>query len=195
MRLTLCFLLLITFSSIQAQIIDSLPYHQIPDYPEGYTSGNIVSRLIDGLGFRYYWATEGLTEKDLAYRPSEDARNTLETIEHIYSLSRAIVNAPSQRPNVRGEREELTYEELRSKTLRNFEQASKLLLGKTEKDIADFPIIFQRGEEKFEFPFWNLINGQIADAIYHTGQIVTLRRASGNPINPKVNVFMGRTGE
>ena len=43
------------------------------------------------------------------------------------------------------------------------------------------------------FPFWNMINGPISDAIWHSGQVVANRRASGNPINPKVNVFIGKT--
>jgi hypothetical protein len=37
-----------------------------------------------------------------------------------------------------------------------------------------------------------MINGPIADALWHAGQVVTLRRVSGNPINPKVSVFNGR---
>jgi hypothetical protein len=31
--------------------------------------------------------------------------------------------------------------------------------------------------------------------IHHSGQLVLLRRMSGNPINPKVNVFLGVTGK
>jgi len=63
-----------------------LPYFQIPDYPESYSAYTVAARVIDGLGFRYYWATEGLTEKDLVYRPSEEARSMLETIDHIQNL-------------------------------------------------------------------------------------------------------------
>ena len=29
--------------------------------------------------------------------------------------------------------------------------------------------------------------------LWHCGQVVTNRRASGNPINSKVNVFVGKT--
>ena len=58
-----------------------LPYSQIPDYPDSYASGNVLSRLVDGLGFRYYWATEGLTQKDLDFKPSEGARSTYETMQ------------------------------------------------------------------------------------------------------------------
>jgi hypothetical protein len=42
-----------------------------------------------------------------------------------------------------------------------------------------------------EFPFWNQLNGPIADCIWHTGQIVSFRRSSGNPFTEKANVFMG----
>ncbi|MBL4904447.1 MAG: hypothetical protein JKZ00_00090, partial [Flavobacteriaceae bacterium] len=55
-------------------------YYEIPPAPKEYTAGTVASRMVDGLGFRYYWATEGLTEKDLAFRPNSEARTTLETI-------------------------------------------------------------------------------------------------------------------
>ena len=38
----------------------TLPYYQIPDYPSSYNAATVAARTIDGLGFRYYWATEGL---------------------------------------------------------------------------------------------------------------------------------------
>ena len=67
--------------------------------------------------------------------------------------------------------------------------------GKTPNDVEDYNVIFKRGDREYEFPFWNLINGQISDAIYHTGQVVMMRRASGNPIDPTVDVFMGKNRE
>ena len=30
------------------------------------------------------------------------------------------------------------------------------------------------------------------DALYHVGQVVSYRRAAGNPIDPQVNVFLGK---
>ena len=68
-----------------------LPFSEIADYPTEYTPTNVISRLIDGLGYRFYWATESLTENDLYYKPSEDSRSTMEVIEHIYGLSLMIV--------------------------------------------------------------------------------------------------------
>ena len=32
-------------------------------------------RMIDGLGFRYYWSTDGLRAKDLAYQPKGEGQN------------------------------------------------------------------------------------------------------------------------
>lgn len=173
-----------------------LPYRQIPDYAEDYRSGNVVARFIDGLGFRYYWATEGLTEKDLAYKPSKKARTTLETLQHICNLSQTIVDASQQKPtNMPLDFSALSFEELRAKTLTNIEAASKAMLGKKNKHLKKHKIIFKRNDKQSEYPYWNMMNGPIADAIYHTGQVVSFRRASGNPINPNISVLQGKLRE
>ena len=39
-------------------------------------------------------------------------------------------------------------------------------------------------------PFWHIINGPIADALTHVGQINSFRRLVGNP-TPKAQVFLG----
>lgn len=71
----LFFFLIISSACAQKTMTPELPYKQIPEYPEQYTSGNVIARFIDGLGYRYYWATEGLREQDLAYKPSEKGKN------------------------------------------------------------------------------------------------------------------------
>jgi len=76
-----------------------LPYYQIPDYPETYTAGSVAARMVDGLGFRYYWATEGLRDLDLQYKPSEEGRTCAQTIDHIYGLSNVILNTTKKRIN------------------------------------------------------------------------------------------------
>ena len=70
-----------------------LPFSSIPKAPVNYSASNSISRMIQGLGFRYHWATEGLKAKDLKYRPTEESRSTMGTIQHIYSLSKTILNA------------------------------------------------------------------------------------------------------
>ena len=97
---------------------ENLPYHEIPEYPQGYTPETVAARMIDGLGFRYFWATQGLTKKDLEYKPSDEARSTAETIDHIHGLSLTIVNASLNKPNVfPRDDEELTFEQKRALTL------------------------------------------------------------------------------
>lgn len=174
---------------------EQLPYYQIPDYPESYTPGTVIARMIDGLGFRYYWATEGLTEKDLAFKPSETNRTIGETIDHIYGLTRVIHNSAIKEPNDRTKQveETLTFEEKRARTLKNLKESSTIFL--TSKDINEHLVIFisQRGTN--EYPFWNQINGPIEDAVWHCGQVVALRRAAGNPFDSNVSVFQGKRRE
>ncbi|RKE90849.1 hypothetical protein [Ichthyenterobacterium magnum] len=186
------FILIALFSfNVTAQETEKLPYYQIPEYPESYTAGAVAARLVDGLGFRYYWATEALRDEDLAFKPNEDARTTAETIDHIYGLSNVIVNSTLKQPNDRTkERPELTYTEKRKQTLINLKTAADIL--RTSKDISQFMIIFKSDKGTSEFPFWNNINGPIADAIWHCGQVVLLRRSSGNPFNSKASLFRGK---
>ena len=79
--------------------------------------------------------------------------------------------------------------------MENFKRASELLKPSTDQDMESYKGIFKRGENQFEYPFWNMINGPISDALWHTGQVVLMRRAAGNPINPKVNVFTGKLND
>ncbi|MEM9937019.1 MAG: hypothetical protein AAF824_25540, partial [Bacteroidota bacterium] len=161
-----------------------LPLREIPPAPDTYTAGTVAGRMIDALGFRYYWATEGLRVEDLTYQPSADARSTRETLEHLLGLSETIVNAPQQLPNIRPAAIDwatLSFEELRKMTLENIQKASELVKAE-DGNMEDYKVIFQRGENQSEFPYWNMLNGPIADAIYHVGQIVSFRRSAGNPI-------------
>jgi hypothetical protein len=173
---------------------DTFFYAQIPTAPMEYTPGAIVSRMIDGLGFRYYWATEGLTEIDASYKPSEDGRTLEQTLDHLYGLSRTIVNSAKREPtDLTVAQPRLNLSERRAATLENFRLASSLFLA--SEDISKHTITFIRKNGNSEFPFWNQINGPIEDAVWHAGQLVVLRRASGNPINPKVNVFLGKLND
>jgi hypothetical protein len=187
---TLIFLFLINFGLLaQEKMEDKLPYYEIPEHSDVYTAGTVAARMVDGLGFRYYWATEGLREEDLAYKPSEDGRTTAETVDHIYGLTKVIVNSTLKKPNSRAEEPEMTFAEKRKKTLENIKMAADIL--RVSEDISEFKIIF--GEN--EFPFWNQLNGPIADAIWHCGQVISFRRSSGNPYNSKASVFSGKVSE
>jgi len=172
---------------------EELPYAEIPAYPYEYNAATVSARMIDGLGFRYYWATKDLREEDLNYKPSESNRTTAETLDHLYGLATMIWNSAKQQPNVRPKpkEEELTFEEQRAHTLKRLKEVSDILRSSTSSEMQKFDIVFQRGEQSSSVPFWHQINGPIADALWHTGQIVAFRRASGNPMQAGVSVFMG----
>jgi hypothetical protein len=173
----------------------SLPYYEMASYPETFTAGSVASRMIDGLGFRFYWATEGLRESDLAFKPGKDARTSLETITHIYEMSFIILNSSTKTANVRGQDIPLPYAAMRKRTLENFKNASDHLRAATDQEMKEFKLIFKQGDQSFEFPFWHQLNGPIADCIWHTGQLVSFRRSSGNPFNETVDVFSGKAGK
>lgn len=161
-----------------------LPYYEIPKAADMYSEGSVASRMIDGLGFRYYWATENLTTKDLNFKPTPEARTTEETIQHILELSQVIVNATLKVIN--GEEQPvLTFEEKRKRTLKNLKRASDIL--RNSKDVSHYKLLFKNKD----LPFWNVINGPITDAIWHVGQVVSFRRSSGNPFPKGVSVLNG----
>jgi len=168
---------------------NELPYYEIPEYPSEYNEGTVVARMIDGLGFRYYWATEGLRDEDLAFKPSEKGRTTSETIDHIYGLTKTIINSALKKPNVATEEAKMSFAEKRAKTLNLLKQAADIF--RESDDLSEFTMVFQRGENTTEYPFWNQINGPISDTLWHVGQVVTHRRTSGNPFNSKVSVLTG----
>ncbi|ELR69474.1 hypothetical protein C900_05006 [Fulvivirga imtechensis AK7] len=168
----------------------SLPYAEIPAYPEVYNAGTVAARMVDGLGFRFYWATEGLRDEDLKYRPNTEARSSEETIDHIYEMSIMIANAVKKEAN--GRTEGLTFQQKRAATLNNLKVVADILRNSSDQDMENYQIKFGNGTS---FPFWNLINGPIADCLWHCGQIVSFRRASGNPFNSNVSVFNGKLRE
>ena len=169
-----------------------LPFSSIAAAPQDYTAGNSISRMIQGLGFRYHWATEGLRAEDLEYRPTKEAQSTLGTLQHIYGLTKTILNAAKNEASKRpAPSPPDNLEALRAATLKDLQQAATLFLNYSEDEIEELNIIFEREGKQSRFPVWNLINGPIADALYHTGQVVSFRRTSGNPIPKGVNVFLG----
>lgn len=165
------------------------PFKSIAKTENTFNSGNLVARMVEGLGFRYYWATEGLRPKDLELAPAGGGRSSMQTISHIYGLSRFLLSALEKEVFDAGNTENMTFAQIRTETLKNYEKAVKILKSSRDSDFKDYNIKFANGGQ---LPFWNAINGPIADAIYHTGQIVMMRRMSGNPINPNISVLSGK---
>lgn len=169
-----------------------MPFSEIGEYPTDFSQANIISRMIEGLGYRYYWATKSLTENDLNYKSSEDARSTIQIIEHIYSLT-MMISSSFEKKEFKFTSVTYNYDELRTKTLLKLKYIHDEL--RSNPDFSQLFIKFERGGIKMEFPFWNQINGPISDALWHCGQVVMNRRSSGNPLQSGVNVFVGKTSK
>lgn len=177
----------------KSTVPDSVYFRQLPEYPEDYTAENVTARLLEGLAFRYYWASEGLRTSDLNFKPGPNTRTTEETIDHILGLSRIIHNSIIGKENTQTgeETNKLEFMTKRNLTLEYLRNASESLRLK-KVQLQDLKIIFINKEgKKTEYPFWNNINGPISDALWHIGQVVSFRRSSGNPFNNKVRLLTG----
>lgn len=190
--------LLLCFSAIQltAQESNTKPahhYESVPAYPETFTAGTSLARIIDGLGFRYYWVTKDLTAEDLAYAPSDEARSSLETLSHLHYMVLFMENTVSGKVTTFPEPEvEMSYESLRTTTLRRIETISRTLGKMPTEDLAKLEIKIKAGPDEMAVPFWHWLQGPIGDTYYHLGQIVSFRRTTGNPIDPNVQPFFGK---
>lgn len=197
MRKLLCICLLsILFFEMKAQK-ESDYYYQIPDYPESFTAGTVTGRMVDGLGFRFYWATAGLNSEDLLFRATEQSRTLGETVDHIYNLTLILKNATEKKSTLFPvDISTLSFDEKRNAILEFVKTASIQLKGSSDEDFAQFKMVFEYANGNTnEWPFWNELNGPLADALWHTGQLVLLRRMADNPFNAKVNVLTGTVGK
>ena len=181
-------IILFAVTSINSQ--GKLPYREIPMMEESYTAQNTVARMIDGLGFRYYWATEDLRAKDLAYQPKGEGRDCEQTVNHLYDLSNMMLRLTKTDFKQEMEKEKMTFAEMRRQTLLNFQAFSDRI--QSSKELSEFTI---RKAGEITVPFLNIINGPISDVIWHAGQVSSFRRSSGNPINSKANHFSGTVRE
>lgn len=182
--LSVLLLCLTTTAIMISQTKTNLPYFELPEASKNFTAGTVAAKQIDALGFRFYHATDGLTQQDLEFKPDDDAKTSSETIKHIYELSKIVLNSTLKQDNIKSQTV-LDFKQLRTQTLLNLKQAADIL--RSSDDISQYVIIF--GDNTI--PFWNNINGPISDSIWHCGQIASFRRMSGNPINPKLNHFNG----
>ncbi len=154
-------------------------FYSIPDYPSNISSISVIVRLIDGLGFRFYWATKGLREEDYSFTPGLKVKSINEIIEHIWGLVNwinvSISGNKAKKPkDIAG---------IRNSALEIMESLRQSFFGLDEKKLLKIKINRK--------PFWHIINGPLADALTHVGQINCLRRLAGNP-TPKADVFKGK---
>ena len=164
--------------------------------PTSISTAHLLAHSIRSIGFRYYWATESLRVEDLNYRPSTNARSSRQTLEHLYGLASMIHSSIHGASFVRSQMQQnWSFEQLREKTLMQLEEAYSTANRLQPTEIEELQIRFSNQSNDISFPIWNLIQGPIADAQYHIGQVVSFRRTSGNPVDAGVNVFRGSHAE
>ena len=153
-------------------------YHSIPPTPDEITAVNIICRMFAGMGFRFYWATDELTEEIYAFQPCEGARSIGETVAHIWDLLNWIYRAidPAGKAKPAGAKQ------LREGVLELIAILEESFSKMDHEVLAAIQLLNQ--------PFWLIINGPLSDALTHIGQIATLRRIAGSPV-PASNPFNG----
>lgn len=166
--------------------MNDLPYVEIPAFPSAVTGGALLSRLADGIGFRFRWATEGLGEGDLSFRPAADCMSLAELEQHIHGLLRWVgeaVGVDKTRPFMR----RIEGPAVREGILALAQALSARLSALSDADLTAVRVTTSRGDA---YPVWYLVNGPLADCLTHVGQIASWRRISGRPA-PKADVFRG----
>ncbi|MDN5204715.1 hypothetical protein QQ008_25210 [Fulvivirgaceae bacterium BMA10] len=163
-------------------------FESLPEVPEQISAANVIARLIDGVGFRYRLATDGLKETELEFRPAPTSMNLYELLIHIYDLA-FVADSTLGGPTSHKKGSLKSFLDLRNETLMLYEGLSIRLKSMEDSELEAFKV--RPGSFSREFPFWFIINGHIADALTHIGQINSWRRMVGNPC-PKISVFNGR---
>lgn len=161
----------------------SEPFERLPAPPTAIDAPGVLTRLVDGLGFRYRWATEGLVDDDADWRATDGSMSLGEVVEHVLKLvawTRACLGgAPRDGEPAAG------LAAQRRATLAELVALRAHVAAMTPDDLAAVRIA-----RKDDAPFWFLVNGPLADALTHVGQIAAWRRQAGSPA-PRANVFAG----
>jgi hypothetical protein len=141
-----------------------------PPEPGELSASNAIARLIDGLGYRLYWALHGLREDECQYTLCEGAPSIREILWHILGLVNWVYmhvygQQMTRKPQIidQGVDTLLALEKLRHGFLK----------------MSDDDLVQYKLEER---SFWSYINMPLSDALHHVGQVSLLRRAAGNPV-------------
>jgi hypothetical protein len=161
-----------------------LPFEDISKTPVELTATNTLLRVVEGLAFRYRWATENLSEENIKFRPHPSSMNIEEVNAHIFDLvdsTYRVFGGEKQNKDSLN-----SFQQIRKKSLFILQDLSERLKEMSDEDLSEIEKNTSR-----KLPFWYWINGPLADALTHVGQITSWRRIAGNPQLKGVNVFIG----
>lgn len=179
--------------------IHAASYQSLPDPPGEPGAVTVLARLIDGMAFRYRWAVDGLQPEQLAFTPGAGAMTLGELLLHMRQLACWVgintkagqadkppvvwAEACSHLPDVSSDPAALAEQTLG--TLIGL-RSDLLRLGDARLDAVK--LLGSSGPDTR--PFWNAINGPLADFLTHVGQVNAWRRLMGHPA-PRADVFRG----
>ena len=154
-------------------------YRTIGAYPPRQDANGVFMRLIDGLGYRFYWATEGLRPADYVFSPGAGCMSIGDLIGHVWGLANWV-------------QEHVTGAGAGTRPADPAEQRARALeilhTIRTHVGTIDGRALWELRIN--DHPVWHLVNGPLSDALTHTGQIASFRRLNGNPV-PRHSVFRG----
>ncbi len=166
--------------------MSDLPYDKIPEPPSAMNASSILVRLVDGIGFRYRWATEGMKEEDMGFQPCDGSMEVWKLLAHINGLlnvSEAFLTG-SEIAQI----QPVSLEERRKLTLDTVVRIREALIELDDDYLAER--LYKVPWAQDELPIWYVINGPLSDTLTHIGQIASWRRINENPILG-ANVFFG----
>ena len=161
-----------------------LPFEDISKTPNDLTATNTLLRMVEGLAFRYRWATENLSEENIKFKPHPTSMSVEEVNAHIFDLvdsTNRVFGGEKQNKDSLN-----SFQKLRIKSLNILADFSERLKEMSDEDLSEIEKNTSR-----KLPFWYWINGPLADALTHVGQITSWRRIAGNPQLKGINVFIG----
>ncbi|HMT07596.1 MAG TPA: hypothetical protein PKA82_06295 [Pyrinomonadaceae bacterium] len=126
---------------------------------------DLLRHLVATIVFRGNVAIRDSDDSFANFKLSDDVRTPVEILAHIGDL------LEGSRLLLKGE-----MRMLNSQPFPWNDEISRFLNAARELDS------FLASESKFEIPIEKLVQGPIADALTHVGQLVILRRAAGDPI-------------
>ncbi len=163
-------------------------FRTLPPGPASVTGSAVLARMVEGIGFRFFWATEGLRDADLSFRPTPETMSISELVRHVHGLATWVaVSAGALPEGSQAPGPATPFPEVRHGVLEVLSRLRTCLAAMRDDEISALRI----GLRQEAFPWPHLVNGPLADALTHIGQINVLRRSSGNP-TPKANVFRGQ---
>jgi len=142
--------------------------------------------MLDGLGFRFYWATEVCVQK--IWRSNQVKKPNFKR-NYGTHLSMSTMNRKRNPWNCACEPDLTVHLELRRRRWK-ISKPRVANYARVRPDVKRYPASLSEAK-RLRSGVLELVSGPIEDCVWHVGQIVLFRRSSGNPLSEKVNFFTG----